>query len=262
MKVAKNIEPKLVKIGEYLKLDKDTAFIIPEYQRAYSWGTSNCDKLWQDIIGFAESDSTDSYFFGTIIVNCQDDDAKLGLIDGQQRTTTFFLLLKALLMQINNAIPKTKSDEDSEKLFRGLKERRRTIMRILYKVEADDIPDIPNIEQDKSICQKACVLKNCSINEQENYKKEINTILRAVEYDSIEANVVKIPYKQKDNKYTNYFRNFKFFYSKIADLSESELNNIAKIVIEKCEVIEIKSWQVEQAITMFNITKLRWYALV
>ena len=47
--MAKSIEPKLKKIGEYLKVDEDVTFVIPEYQRAYSWGVSHCDKLWQDI---------------------------------------------------------------------------------------------------------------------------------------------------------------------------------------------------------------------
>ncbi len=42
-----------------------------------------------------------------------------------------------------------------------------------------------------------------------------------------------------------------FFY-KICDLSDSQLNTIAKSCTDSCEVIEIKSWQVEQAITMFN----------
>ena len=99
--MAKNIEPKLKKIGDYLKLDEDTVFTIPEYQRAYSWSIDNCDKLWQDINDFVDSDSKDRYFFGTIIINCQNDDTKYGLIDGQQRTTTFLLLLKAfLLLQI------------------------------------------------------------------------------------------------------------------------------------------------------------------
>ena len=50
--MAKNIEPKLKKIGDYLKLEEDTVFTIPEYQRAYSWGIDNCDKLWQDINDF------------------------------------------------------------------------------------------------------------------------------------------------------------------------------------------------------------------
>ena len=70
--MAKNIEPKLKKIGDYLKLEEDTVFTIPEYQRAYSWGIDNCDKLWQDINDFVESESKDRYFFGTIIINCQD----------------------------------------------------------------------------------------------------------------------------------------------------------------------------------------------
>jgi len=76
--MAKNIEPKLKKIGDYLKLEEDTVFTIPEYQRAYSWGIDNCDKLWQDINDFVESESKDRYFFGTIIINCQDNDTKYG----------------------------------------------------------------------------------------------------------------------------------------------------------------------------------------
>ena len=57
--MAKNIEPKLKKIGDYLKLEEDTVFTIPEYQRAYSWGIDHCDKLWQDINDFVESESKD-----------------------------------------------------------------------------------------------------------------------------------------------------------------------------------------------------------
>ena len=66
--MAKNIEPKLRKIGDYLQLEEDTVFTIPEYQRPYSWGTDHCDKLWQDIEDFIASDSKDRYFFGTIII--------------------------------------------------------------------------------------------------------------------------------------------------------------------------------------------------
>lgn len=248
--MAKNIEPKLKKIGDYLKLEKDTVFTIPEYQRAYSWGIENCDKLWQDINNYVESESKDRYFFGTIIINCQDNDTKYGLIDGQQRTTTFLLLLKALLIRINVAIIRTAGDEDSASLCRGLQERRRRIMGILYKAESEDISDKPDATKDAQICCREIILENFSINEK--YKDELKTILQATDYDSAEARVSKIKYKQKDNRYTNFFRNFKFFYEKIRDLSDSQLNTIAKSITDSCEVIEIKSWQVEQAITMFN----------
>lgn len=248
--MVKNIEPKLRKIGDYLKLEDDIIFTIPEYQRAYSWGIGHCDKLWQDITDFVTSESKDRYFFGTIIINCQDNDTKLGLIDGQQRTTTFLLLLKALLLSINTAIGKTATDDESESLCRGLKERRRRIMGILYKAETEDISDNPDQERDRKICNNSLLLENFSINEL--YKSELNTILQAVDYEEIESKVIKIPYKQKDNKYTNFFRNFKYFYEKIEELSDSELNRITKAVTDSCEVIEIKSWQVEQAITMFN----------
>ena len=248
--MAKNIEPKRKKIGDYLKLEEDTVFTIPEYQRAYSWDIDNCDKLWQDINDFVESESKDRYFFGTIIINCQDNDTKYGLIDGQQRTTTFLLLLKALLVRINIAIERTASDEDSASLCRGLQERRRRIMGILYKAETEDISDKPDAAKDAEICRRGIILENFSINEQ--YKTELSTILQATDCASAEARVIKIKYKQKDNRYTNFFRNFKFFYGKISELSDSQLNSIAKSITDNCEVIEIKSWQVEQAITMFN----------
>ena len=248
--MAKNIEPKLRKIGSYLQLEEDTIFVIPEYQRPYSWGITNCDKLWQDIIDYNDGDSKDNYFFGTIIINCDNDDTIYSLIDGQQRTTTFLLLLKALLIRINIAINNTANDEDSKPLFRGLKDRRRRIMELLYKVEADDIPEEFDKVADIVICQRKCILENRSINEL--YKNELSIILGAVDFTEAEKNVIKLPRKQKDNKYTNFFRNFKFFYKKAELLSDSQLNSIAKTITEKCEVIEIKSWQVGQAITMFN----------
>lgn len=208
------------------------------------------DILKEDITDFIDSDSKDRYFFGTIIINCQNDDTVLGLIDGQQRTTTFLLLMKALLVRINVAIGTTSQDDDSENLCRGLKERRRKIMGILYKAETEDIPDNPDIATDRAICNSEPIIENYSINEL--YKTELQTILSAVDYAEAESKVIKIPRKQKDNKYTNFFRNFKFFYDRAKELSDSQLNSFAKTLTDSCEVIEIKSWQVEQAITMFN----------
>lgn len=245
----KKIDPTLKKIGEYLELG-DSVFVIPEYQRAYSWGIDNCDKLWQDINEFIEEKNKDSYFFGTIIISCQDDDAKLALIDGQQRTTTFLLLLKALLIGINNAINKTKNDDESENLCRGLEARRRDIIKILYKAQDEDISNQPNLEEDRAIYSRQSILENCSF--KELYKSELPTILKAVDMEEIKKTVTTKPYKQKDNKYTNFFRNFKYFEEKVEAMSASELNKFAKTFLEMCNIIEIKSWNDSQAIMMFN----------
>ena len=89
----------------------------------------------------------------------------------------------------------------------------------------EDISDKPESAKDAEICRNANILENYSINEQ--YKDELKTILQATDFDSAEARVIKIRYKQKDNRYTNFFRNFKFFYNKICELSDSQLNSIA-----------------------------------
>ena len=54
------------------------------------------------------------------------------------------------------------------------------------------------------------------------------------------------------HKFTNFFRNFKFFYEQLGEYKETKLNLFAKTFLEKCQIIEIRSWQIEQAITMFN----------
>lgn len=242
----KNIEPNLRLISEYTKLGKDDRFRIPEYQRGYSWTTMHCDKLWQDIEAFIDSGADDPYFFGTIIIDCSTDNC-LNLIDGQQRTTTFLLLLKALQLRLKEALDTIQVGPDTRALYMGLSKSQDAIYTILYK--ADDVKQV-EIQDDWNKAKGITILENKSINEL--YKDDFQNIIEAETYVEAEKAVHKIPRKQKDNKYTNFFRNFKYFYEKLLLFSESNLNNFAKIFLGKCQIIEIKSWQIEQAITMFN----------
>lgn len=242
----KNIEPNLRLISEYTKLGKDDRFRIPEYQRGYSWTTMHCDKLWQDIEAFIDSGADDPYFFGTIIIDCSTDNCQ-NLIDGQQRTTTFLLLLKALQLRLKEALDTIQVGPDTRALYMGLSKSQDAIYTILYK--ADDVKQV-EIQDDWNKAKGITILENKSINEL--YKDDFQNIIEAETYVEAEKAVHKIPRKQKDNKYTNFFRNFKYFYEKLLLYSESNLNNFAKIFLGKCQIIEIKSWQIEQAITMFN----------
>lgn len=242
----KNIEPKLRLISEYTLLEKEDVFEIPQYQRAYSWTTLHCSKLWQDIETFIDSGAEDPYFFGTIIIDCSSDN-HLSLIDGQQRTTTFLLLLKALQLRLKDAINNLQRDTDTRALEKGLNNSNDKIYRILYKADEDRQVEIM---QTWDNARGIRIIENNSINEL--YKNDFQIILEAETYREAERMVHKFPRKQKDNKYTNFFRNFKYFHELLSGYSESKLNNFAKIFLSKCQIIEIRSWQIEQAITMFN----------
>lgn len=246
--MVKDIDPKLKLISNYLKIEKDEMFVIPEYQRGYSWNIMQCDKLWQDIETFIEAgDAQEPYFFGTIIVDCSKNKC-LSLIDGQQRTTTFILLLKALQLRLQEVLKNFKSDEASANLKKFLSKRLDKTIEILFK--ADDELTSEILDDWNIVTKQTDILINNSINEL--YTDELSKIIIAPDYKTAEFNCHKIARKQKDNKYTNFFRNFKFFYEKLENYKESQLNNFAKKFLENCQIIEIRSWQVEQAITMFN----------
>ena len=77
-----------------------TQFIIPVFQRDYSWTEAECEQLWKDILQIA-SDRTDrSHFLGSVVyISTEDALASFTrwlLIDGQQRVATLTLLLAAL----------------------------------------------------------------------------------------------------------------------------------------------------------------------
>ena len=134
--MAKDIEPKLKLISEYIALGTNDKFVIPEYQRGYSWDIPRCDKLWQDIEDYIDTAPEDPYFFGTIISDCSNPN-KFQLIDGQQRTTTFLLLLKAILLRLNVVLSTISRDDDSKALCKGLNKNREKILELLYKADED-----------------------------------------------------------------------------------------------------------------------------
>lgn len=249
-----DIKPELCTIENYLKTVQKRTFLVPEYQRAYVWKKEHCDKLWSDIEAQinrqTENEKDSNYFFGTVIINCGDQNKELALIDGQQRTTTFILLLKALLLNINDTIPKIKTDEESATLLRGLKKRRTTIIETLYRADTDDIEEYPNPQKDKIIQKDTSIYKNQSCNDE--FKDEVQKILENTTYDEIKKLVFHNPEAKEDNKYSQYFKNFKFFYDKAKELSAPELNKFTKVLTGNCQIIQIKSWNFDQAVNMFN----------
>lgn len=89
-------------------------FIIPDYQRPYSWGYDECLQLFTDITSAYLDDSQD-YFLGNIIMAraSEESDTDANIVDGQQRLITIWMLLKcmALLLPDIKKIQKALSTE-------------------------------------------------------------------------------------------------------------------------------------------------------
>ena len=83
----------------YAILNGNKQFIIPVYQRLYSWEIPQCKRLWDDIVEMQKKNKN-GHFVGSI-VNVAEQAMPTGvqkylIIDGQQRLTTMYILLKAL----------------------------------------------------------------------------------------------------------------------------------------------------------------------
>ena len=75
-------------------------FMIPVFQRDYSWSEQNCDRLWKDVLRVGTGDPNARHFVGSLVYIASDATTagmpRWLLVDGQQRVTTVTLLMAAL----------------------------------------------------------------------------------------------------------------------------------------------------------------------
>ena len=95
-------------------LRKSHRFVVPIYQRVYSWGEEECEQLWQDILRAGGRDSLANHFTGSIVYIERDQGTTTAqepdlIIDGQQRVTTVTLLLAALAAHLER-LPETEQE--------------------------------------------------------------------------------------------------------------------------------------------------------
>jgi len=75
----------------------ETQYIIPPYQRAYSWTNIQCKALFEDIKQAFYNKSQEGYFLGNMVLaKSRAKENRLEVIDGQQRLTTLILFIKVL----------------------------------------------------------------------------------------------------------------------------------------------------------------------
>ena len=136
-------------------LDSTKQFILPIFQRRYSWKKRQCQQLWDDILWVGENEDIPSYFLGSI-VSIGDGSPTLPkflVIDGQQRLATLALLISALgrAIEANNvdiSIDRRRLEgyylfndkEDGELRHKQLltQHDRETLIQLLEEGEASD----------------------------------------------------------------------------------------------------------------------------
>ena len=118
-------------------LRKSHRFVVPIYQRVYSWGEEECEQLWQDILRAGGRDSLANHFTGSIVYIERDQGTTTAqepdlIIDGQQRVTTVTLLLAALAAHLER-LPETEQEP-----YPGFAPRKIRGLYLTNEYEIDD----------------------------------------------------------------------------------------------------------------------------
>ena len=92
-------------------------FIVPRFQRDYSWDVEQWDDLWQDILTMIEEH--DEHYMGYLVLQTEDEKTYY-IIDGQQRFTTIILLILAAIKNIERFVAAGVEKEDNLRRIEGL----------------------------------------------------------------------------------------------------------------------------------------------
>ncbi|MDU9772905.1 DUF262 and DUF1524 domain-containing protein [Helicobacter pylori] len=127
------MDAKATTLLKFFEENQNNQFVIPIYQRLYSWKKEQCEQLWDDIIKIGGNDKMNGHFIGSILYVRVDDthSSPLLIIDGQQRLTTITLLFIALRNHLSEEVEILEkfshkkvesylinSDKDGDKKFR------------------------------------------------------------------------------------------------------------------------------------------------
>ena len=162
-----------VKIKEVFT--KDNYFIVPDYQRSYSWEEAQQKDFFED---FKDSYNNVNYYYGTLLIYQSDEKKDIyDIVDGQQRITTLTIFMYCLLNRIRDKINYTKfgydkSDiDDLEKCF--------IINKGIYKLELQ--PQDSSFFQDNVLDEKGkntinTPAQNKLLNAKKYFQKWINEL--------------------------------------------------------------------------------------
>ncbi len=101
------------KIAEYFS---SACYYIPNHQREYSWTKDELEDLWLDLVSIRKAPEGQMHFFGQVVIHTEKENniEKKYIIDGQQRTLTSVILMRALNYVISELINNASDSDDKE----------------------------------------------------------------------------------------------------------------------------------------------------
>ena len=111
-------------------IDNSKKYIVPKYQRDYSWNNSNdeWELLWEDIIS-----KNEFHYVGILVL--QEGEKEINIIDGQQRLTTISIIILAALYLLNECASKEKDIQKKTEI----EERLDILMHKYIGKKAEDL---------------------------------------------------------------------------------------------------------------------------
>ena len=215
-----NIDQQTIK---ELFSNKRSDFLIPDYQRPYAWGEDECQTLWDDIFSFAFPDNDyskfnsdeDEYFLGPI-VTFKNAEGKLEIIDGQQRLTTFMLLLRAFFSKFGNMKDANAINTSDD------------IAKCIWKTDEFGNPDKNRLKIDSEVST-------------DDDKEEFLSILKTGTL--------------KENQKSRYAQTYKFFQKKINDFLNEYPAYFAYFptrILNNCILLPIEAESQDTALRIFS----------
>ena len=204
--------------------ERGSKFLIPDYQRPYSWGKDECETLWEDLKNFAFpeeeefNEENDEYFLGTI-VTYKNEYKENEVIDGQQRLMTLFLLFRAYYEEF-----KDKNDDNAKEIAKCLWGKKNEITN--YKIKSEVATDDDTAEFNKIISTGAATKGNKS-NYAENFRyfqkqlKELKMSEFGIFSTRILENCIILPIET--NSQSTAFRIFTTLNDRGMPLSDSDI---------------------------------------
>lgn len=92
----------------------DISYVVPRFQRNYTWSEEHWDDIWHDFIGLFNEEREPFHYMGYLVLQ-SDDNKTFTIIDGQQRITTISLIILAILKLIGELVEKEIESENNKK---------------------------------------------------------------------------------------------------------------------------------------------------